>query len=155
MATTTDLAPALTLDLEQIRADFPILDREVGGKPLTYLDSAATSQKPIQVMDAVDGYYRRSNANVHRGVHQLGNEATEDALYGKGNRGDDLTGEMARRGSRLKKIAEAKAALEQEARERAETAKKAAESKREDRLKKEQERGRKFGGQPPRIQIGR
>ena len=78
-------------------------------------------------------------------------DAAEDALYGKGNRGDDLTGEMARREGRLKKIAEAKAALEQEARERAETAKKAAESKREDRLKKEQERGRKFGGQPPRI----
>ena len=53
MATTTDLAPALTLDLEQIRADFPILDREVGGKPLTYLDSAATSQKPIQVLSLI------------------------------------------------------------------------------------------------------
>ena len=78
-------------------------------------------------------------------------DAAEDALYGKGNRGDDLTGEMARREGRLKKIAEAKAALEQEARERAETAKKVAESKLEDRLKKEQERGKKFGGQPPRI----
>jgi len=78
-------------------------------------------------------------------------DAAEDALYGKGNRGDDLTGEMARREGRLKKIAEAKAALEQEARERAEAAKKAAESKLEDRLKKEQERGMKFGGQPPRI----
>jgi len=78
-------------------------------------------------------------------------DAAEDALYGKGNRGDDLTGEMARREGRLKKIGEAKAALEQEARERAEAAKKAAESKLEDRLKKEQERGRKFGGQPPRI----
>ncbi len=78
-------------------------------------------------------------------------DAAEDALYGKGNRGDDLTGEMARRESRMKKIAEAKAALEQEARERAEAAKKAAEAKREDRVKKEQERGRKCGGQPPRI----
>jgi transposase len=78
-------------------------------------------------------------------------DAAEDALYGKGNRGDDLTGEMARREGRLKKIAEAKAALEQEARERAEAAKKAAESKREDRLKREQDRGKKFGGQPPRI----
>jgi len=77
MATTIDPASALSLGLERIRADFPILDREVGGNPLTYLDSAATSQKPIQVMDAVDGYYRRSNANVHRGVHQLGNEATD------------------------------------------------------------------------------
>jgi transposase len=78
-------------------------------------------------------------------------DAAEDALYGKGNRGDDLTGEMARRESRLKKIAEAKAALEQEARHRAEAAKKIAESKLEDRLKKEQERGRKFGGHPPRT----
>ena len=77
MATIIDPATDLSLDLERIRADFPILDREVGGNPLTYLDSAATSQKPIQVMDAVDGYYRRSNANVHRGVHQLGNEATD------------------------------------------------------------------------------
>jgi Transposase DDE domain len=78
-------------------------------------------------------------------------DAAEDALYGKGNRGDDLTGEMARREGRLKKIAEAKAALEQEARERAEAAKKAAESKLEGRLKKEQERGRKFGGRLPQI----
>ena len=78
-------------------------------------------------------------------------DAAEDALYGKGKRGDDLTGEMARRESRLKKIAEAKAALEQEARERAEAAKKVAESKLEDRLRKEQERGKKCGGHPPRI----
>jgi hypothetical protein len=78
-------------------------------------------------------------------------DAAEDALYGKGNRGDDLTGEMARREGRLKKIAEAKAALEREARERAETAKKAAESKLEDRLKKEQERGKKFGGRLPQV----
>jgi transposase len=78
-------------------------------------------------------------------------DAAEDALYGKENRGDDLTGEMARREGRLKKIAEAKAALEQEARERAETAKKAAESKLEDRLKKERERGKKFGGRPPQV----
>jgi hypothetical protein len=78
-------------------------------------------------------------------------DAAEDALYGKGNRGDDLTGEMARRESRLKKIAEAKAALEQEAREHAEAAKKAAEEKLEERRKKEQARGKKFGGHPPRI----
>jgi transposase len=78
-------------------------------------------------------------------------DAAEDALYGKGNRGDDLTGEMARREGRLKKIAEAKAALEQEAREHAEAAKKVAETKLEDRLKKEQERGKKFGGRPAQI----
>jgi len=78
-------------------------------------------------------------------------DAAEDALHGTGNRGDDLTGEMARRESRLKKIAEAKAALEQEAREHAEAAKKAAEEKLEERRRKEQARGKKFGGNPPRI----
>jgi transposase len=78
-------------------------------------------------------------------------DAAEDALYGKGKRGDELPAELARRESRLKKIAEAKAALEQEARERAEAAKKAAEEKLEERRKKEQERGRKFGGRPPRA----
>jgi transposase len=78
-------------------------------------------------------------------------DAAEDALYGKGNRGDDLTGEMARRESRLKKIAEAKAALEQEAREHAEAARKAAEEKLEERRRKEQAHGKKFGGRPPRI----
>jgi cysteine desulfurase/selenocysteine lyase len=62
------------------RADFPILDREVRpGVPLVYLDSAATSQKPRVVIDAMDDYYRRSNANVHRGIHLLAEEAT--ALY--------------------------------------------------------------------------
>ena len=65
------------LDVRRIRADFPILDREVNGNPLVYLDSAATSQKPVQVMEAVDAYYRQSNANVHRGVHQLASEATD------------------------------------------------------------------------------
>jgi transposase len=78
-------------------------------------------------------------------------DAAEDALYGKGNRGDDLTGEMARRESRLKKIAEAKAALEQEARERAEAAKKAAEEKLAERRQREQARGKKFGGNPPQV----
>ena len=78
-------------------------------------------------------------------------DAAEDALYGKGNRGDDLTGEMARRESRLKKIAEAKAALEQEAREHAEAAKKAAEEKLAERRQKEQARGKKFGGCPPQV----
>jgi hypothetical protein len=78
-------------------------------------------------------------------------DAAEDALYGKGNRGDELTGELARREGRLKKIAEAKAALEQEAREHAEAAKKVAEAKLVDRLKKEQERGKKFGGRPPQV----
>jgi len=64
------------MDIERIRADFPILQRSVNGRPLIYLDSAATSQKPRQVLEAIDGYYRSFNANVHRGVHSLGNEAT-------------------------------------------------------------------------------
>jgi cysteine desulfurase/selenocysteine lyase len=66
-----------SLDVAAIRADFPLLQRAVNGHPLVYLDSAATSQKPQQVLDAVDNYYRSHNANVHRGVHTLGNEATD------------------------------------------------------------------------------
>jgi transposase len=78
-------------------------------------------------------------------------DAAEDALYGKGQRGDELPAELARRESRLKKIAEAKAALEQEARERAEAAKKAAEEKLAERRKQEQESGKKLGGRPPQV----
>ena len=65
------------LDAEKIRADFPILARTVHGKPLVYLDNAATSQKPETVIRALDDYYRRYNANIHRGVHTLAEEATE------------------------------------------------------------------------------
>jgi cysteine desulfurase/selenocysteine lyase len=64
-------------DLSALRADFPILKREVHGKPLVYLDSAATSQKPQSVLDAMDRYYTQSNANVHRGAHSLAAEATD------------------------------------------------------------------------------
>jgi cysteine desulfurase/selenocysteine lyase len=64
------------LNVEQIRADFPILTRQVHGKPLVYLDNAATSQKPESVILAMDDYYRRYNANIHRGVHTLAEEAT-------------------------------------------------------------------------------
>jgi cysteine desulfurase/selenocysteine lyase len=64
------------LDINQIRADFPILRRQVHGKPLVYLDNAATSQKPEVVIQAMDDYYRRYNANIHRGVHTLAEEAT-------------------------------------------------------------------------------
>lgn len=70
------------LDVNQIRADFPVLARRVHGKPLVYLDNAATSQKPEGVIQALDDYYRRYNANIHRGVHTLAEEATsayEDA----------------------------------------------------------------------------
>lgn len=70
-------------DVEKVRADFPILAREVRpGVPLIYLDSAASSQKPLQVIEAMNNYYLRSHANVHRGIHQLSEEATnayEDA----------------------------------------------------------------------------
>jgi len=64
------------LNVGQIREDFPILNREVHGKPLVYLDNAATSQKPESVIRAMDDYYRRYNANIHRGVHTLAEEAT-------------------------------------------------------------------------------
>jgi cysteine desulfurase/selenocysteine lyase len=66
-----------SLDVARVRADFPILQRTVNGHPLVYLDSAATSQKPQAVLDATDTYYQQHNANVHRGVHTLGNEATD------------------------------------------------------------------------------
>jgi len=65
-----------TRTVEKVRGDFPILDRTVGGKPLAYLDNAATSQKPRAVLDAMRVYYERENANVHRALHTLGEEAT-------------------------------------------------------------------------------
>jgi cysteine desulfurase / selenocysteine lyase len=68
----------MTLDVARIRKDFPILDRQVrGGQPLIYLDSANTSQKPRQVIDAISTFYERHNANIHRATHQLSEEATE------------------------------------------------------------------------------
>ncbi len=67
----------MTLDVGRIRKDFPILDRQVrGGRPLIYLDSANTSQKPRQVIDAISGFYERHNANIHRATHELSEEAT-------------------------------------------------------------------------------
>jgi len=66
----------MTLNVERIRRDFPILARTVHGKPLVYLDNAATSQKPRQVIDALAAYYSRFNANIHRGIHALAEEAT-------------------------------------------------------------------------------
>ena len=65
------------VDWEAVRADFPLLRRQVHGKPLVYLDSANTGQKPAAVIEAVDRFYRQHNANVSRAVHQLGSEATE------------------------------------------------------------------------------
>ena len=64
------------LDIEKVRADFPILKRKVHGKRLVYLDNAATTQKPKAVIDALVDYYSRYNSNVHRSVHTLGEEAT-------------------------------------------------------------------------------
>src|SRR5664279_2006517 len=64
------------LDITAIRQEFPILNRLVKGKPLIYLDNAATSQKPQQVLDAMSDYYSNYNANIHRGIHTLAEEAT-------------------------------------------------------------------------------
>ncbi|MCM3393569.1 cysteine desulfurase [Cytobacillus oceanisediminis] len=65
------------MNAREIRQMFPILDQEVNGKPLVYLDSSATSQKPVPVIEALDKYYREYNSNVHRGVHTLGTRATD------------------------------------------------------------------------------
>ncbi len=65
------------LEVEAVRRDFPVLAREVNGKPLCYLDNAASSQRPRQVIDAISNYYQQSHANVHRGVHRLSQEATD------------------------------------------------------------------------------
>lgn len=72
----------MSLDVQAIREQFPILQQTAHGKPLVYLDNAATTQKPVAVIDAVDNYYRTQNSNVHRGAHYLGDLATaalEDA----------------------------------------------------------------------------
>ena len=66
-----------TFDVQAIRKDFPILNREVNGRPLVYFDNAATSQTPKQVIDVIVDYYSRYNANIHRGVHTLSQEATD------------------------------------------------------------------------------
>ncbi|MCG5103882.1 cysteine desulfurase [Oceanobacillus alkalisoli] len=65
------------MDVRAIKDQFPILNQEVNGHPLVYLDSSATSQKPVSVIEAVDKYYRETNSNVHRGVHTLGTRATD------------------------------------------------------------------------------
>lgn len=65
------------MNIQDIRSHFPILHQEVNGKPLVYLDSAATSQKPISVIETLEKYYKEYNSNVHRGVHTLGTKATD------------------------------------------------------------------------------
>jgi cysteine desulfurase / selenocysteine lyase len=79
MEPTATTAPSLPRSIEEIRAEFPILAREVHGQPLAYLDNGATAQKPLAVIETLDRYLREHNANVHRGVHTLSEEAT--ALY--------------------------------------------------------------------------
>lgn len=73
----TEVSPHKLYDVTRIRSDFPILSRQVrAGVPLVYLDSAATSQKPASVIEAMDHYYQHTNANIHRGIHTLAEEAT-------------------------------------------------------------------------------
>ena len=79
MEPTATTAPSLPRSIEEIRAEFPILARRVHGEPLAYLDNGATAQKPLAVIETLDRYWREHNANVHRGVHTLSEEAT--ALY--------------------------------------------------------------------------
>jgi cysteine desulfurase/selenocysteine lyase len=67
----------LGFDVQAVRADFPVLNREINGKQLAFLDSAASSQKPVSVLDAMDRYYRSNHANVHRGIYRLSEEATD------------------------------------------------------------------------------
>ena len=72
------LKPSDVLDIPSIRVDFPILSRQVKpGVEVIYLDSTATTQKPIQVIRSMDEYYKHTNANIHRGIHVLAEEATE------------------------------------------------------------------------------
>ena len=65
-------------DVETIRKDFPILHTQVNGHPLVYFDNAATSQKPLLVINAIEEYYKATNSNVHRGLHYLSNKATNE-----------------------------------------------------------------------------
>jgi cysteine desulfurase / selenocysteine lyase len=79
MEPTATTAPSLPRSIEEIRAEFPILARQVHGQPLAYLDNGATAEKPLAVIETLDRYWREHNANVHRGVHTLSEEAT--SLY--------------------------------------------------------------------------
>ncbi len=79
MTALTSIPRPDAFDVARVRRDFPILDQAIHGRPLVYLDNAATAQKPRAVLEAMDHYYRESNANVHRGVHTLSERAT--ALY--------------------------------------------------------------------------
>jgi len=65
------------LDIQSVRADFPILQQKINGKPLVYFYNGATSQKPLVVIEAIEKYYKEINANIHRGVHHLSQVATD------------------------------------------------------------------------------
>jgi len=65
------------MNVKKIRNDFPILERKINGNPLIYFDNAATSQKPLAVIEAISDYYKKHNANVHRGIHTLSDESTQ------------------------------------------------------------------------------
>ncbi|MGC8687091.1 MAG: aminotransferase class V-fold PLP-dependent enzyme [Candidatus Micrarchaeia archaeon] len=73
------------MDVKSIRKDFPILSTKMNGKPLVYLDNAATSQKPVSVIDRISEYYRTYNANIHRGIYKIAEEATEEYIKSKNN----------------------------------------------------------------------
>src|SRR5262249_50579852 len=75
--TPREIHAALAFDVEKVRRDFPVLNQKVHGKPLVYLDNAATTQKPLAVIEAIENYYRQDNSNIHRGVHALSERATE------------------------------------------------------------------------------
>ncbi len=77
MSSTLSVPKNTSLDPLQLRKDFPILERKIGDKPLIYFDNAASSQKPVQVIDAITNYYRNHHSNVHRGAHTLSTEATD------------------------------------------------------------------------------
>jgi len=76
-ATASQALHGPVLDVERVRRDFPILDQMVNGRPLVYLDSGASSQRPVAVLRAVEEYETHSHANIHRGVHALSQAATE------------------------------------------------------------------------------
>ena len=75
--TPHEIHPVRAFDVQKVRRDFPILHQKVHGKPLVYLDNAATTQKPLSVIEAIGNYYRHDNSNIHRGVHTLSERATE------------------------------------------------------------------------------
>src|SRR5262245_12065134 len=77
LAKTPGVIPAAGFDIDKVRRDFPVLHQKVHGKPLVYLDNAATTQKPLAVIEALEHYYRHDTSNIHRGVHALSERATE------------------------------------------------------------------------------